>query len=386
MILARPVHSFPTRSLRRSAAGCHRVLTVLVILALGSGSSSWSVRQASAQQPPAWRIDPTAPATATLPSASLRVALKTSSLCQGNLVELADIAELNGPEELVQQLNAVLLGPAPRKGERQRWTQAELLRILEWKGIQPTSIRWAGADACEVIHQAPEQAAMVSEIKQAMLTPPMIAQAERTVSNVLTAYLQTRVPGNTGWIVHPQLPPAHLHLLTERRAIIGVDGGEEPFTGEQNFRLLLRSSEGEQAITVTANIQLPPLIWGAVGPLSKGRVLQPEDLKLVRLTASMKAKPEECFAETSELLGKELRRNISTGQPIQRLDVGPPRVVQVKDLVKIQVLAGSIVAETTGRALQAGGIDEVIEVEVSENKKRLAARIRSSDVVEVIAR
>ena len=106
----------------------------------------------------------------------------------------------------------------------------------------------------------------------------------------------------------------------------------------------------------------------------------------MRLTASMKAKPEECFAETSELLGKELRRNISTGQPIQRLDVGPPRVVQVKDLVKIQVLAGSIVAETTGRALQAGGIDEVIEVEVSENKKRLAARIRSSDVVEVIAR
>jgi flagella basal body P-ring formation protein FlgA len=386
MILPRPAHPYPAHPRRWSASRLHRVVTALAFLAVSSEPANWPARQASAQQPPAWRIDPTAPAASTLPAASLRVALKPSSLCQGNLVELADIAELSGPEELVQQLNAVLLGPAPRKGERQRWTQAELLRILEWKGIQPSNIRWAGADACEVSHQAADQAAMVSQIKQAMLTPPMIAQAERTVSNVLTAYLQTRVPGNTGWIVQPQLPPAHLHLLAERRAIIGVDGGEEPFTGEQNFQLLLRSSEGEQAISVTANVQLPPLIWGAVGPLSKGRVLQPEDLKLVRLTASMKAKPEECFSETSELLGKELRRNISTGQPIQRLDVGPPRVIQVKDLVKIQVLAGSIVAETTGRALQAGGIDEVIEVEVSENKKRLAARIRSSDVVEVIAR
>ncbi len=128
------------------------------------------------------------------------------------------------------------------------------------------------------------------------------------------------------------------------------------------------------------------MVCGAVGPLAKGHVVAERDLKMVRLTPVMKADEQDCFVEAGSLIGKELRRSISTGQPFLRGDIGPARTIHPRDLVEIHVVAGAIVAQTAGRALQSGGIDEIIEVEVIGSKKRLAARIVSGNIVEAIAR
>jgi flagella basal body P-ring formation protein FlgA len=218
------------------------------------------------------------------------------------------------------------------------------------------------------------------------VAPQLIAMAERNIASVILGYLKSKSADATSWTIKPRISSDYAKLLSQKRSIRGITGGMEPWTGEQSFELLMVTQQGEQSLHVQATIDVPVMVWGATGPLAKGRVIGEGDLKLVRLTPTMRATEQECFLETDGLVGKELRRSISTGQPILRIDAGPVRTVQARDQVEIQVVSGGIVVQTAGRAIQSGGVDEVIEVEIIGSKKRLAARVIQGNLVEAIVR
>ncbi len=353
------------------------------LLVLGFGVV---VSTANAQQAPAWRLNSATSKDNVVGPPTLRIAMKEKSLVAANILELSDVAELSGPEEIIQSVRNLPLGPGPVNGKPQTWTQDEILHILELRGVETKSIRWAGADACQVVHHAGVEPERLSQFTQSHLTPQITIQAERIVVGIVSAYLQKKTGANSGWIIKPTIPDAHSKLLSQRYSIKGIAGGEEPWIGLQKMTLLVNEKGVDTAIDIEVDIRLPPMVLASVGPISRGRVLQESDLKAVRLTPSMKVDEEDCFTDFAGLVGKEIRRNFSSGQPIQRGDIGPPRLIQQKDLIRIQVVSGAVVAETNGRAMQAGGIDEVIEVEVAETKKHLAGRVVSAGVVEVIAR
>jgi flagella basal body P-ring formation protein FlgA len=173
--------------------------------------------------------------------------------------------------------------------------------------------------------------------------------------------------------------------LSLRNNIIGVSGGQAPWTGNQQFEILFTSNGEKQTALVDAVISLPPSVWAAIGPLPKGRIVSQDDLKEIVLTPSVKIPLGDCFVDSEQVIGQELRKAISTGQPILRRDVGPPRVVLQNETIDIQVVAGAIVAQTTGKALESGGQDDVIQVEVYGNKKKLVARVIGPGQVEAIA-
>lgn len=338
-----------------------------------------------AQQIPAWK---TTKSLSTIePLASVRIAFKRDTKCDKNIIELQDIADLSGSETIVKSIRNMPLGPAPVVGSRQLWTQEDVLRLLELRGVDSKVIRWGGESVCQVVRLDPTIAPHKPiEYTRSEHAPQVTAIAERIVAGVLSNYLKSKSSDASTWTIKPEVPNEYIKLLSQQKWIKGVAGGVEPWTGEQQFSLLVQTQQGEQSIELTATVRIPSMVFGATGPLAKGHIIDESDLKLVRLTTSMKATEEECCNEVEKLIGKELRRAISTGQPIQRVDVGPARIIHAQDRIDIQVLAGAMVAQTTGRAMQSGGLDEVIEVEVTGTKKRLAARVVAENLVEVISR
>jgi flagella basal body P-ring formation protein FlgA len=359
----------------------HRTLLVLLLAILTSTASAYG------QQIPAWRVATSVEPNQNLASGeSVRIAIKEKCATSKNILELDDVADLSGSESMVAVLQDLPIGLAPALGKQQSWTQDELIHVLGLRGFDTKQVRWAGASACHVTHQtsvAPEKKA---EFTKSFQPPPTTIQAEKNVTSVILLYLQNKGPVAAGWIVNPTIPSEQIKLLSQRQLIKGITGGTEPWTGTQKFTLLVQNAGGETTVDIEADIQLPPMIIAACGPLAKGRVIAADDLKLVRLTSSMKASVEECYEESELIIGKELRRNISSGQPIQRTDTGPVTVIHAKEVVRIQVVSGAIVAEASGRALQSGGQDELIQVEVSDSKKRLASRVIGPGLVEVITR
>jgi flagella basal body P-ring formation protein FlgA len=88
--------------------------------------------------------------------------------------------------------------------------------------------------------------------------------------------------------------------------------------------------------------------------------------------------------KVNELVGQSPRRPLRTGEPIRTSDIGRPEVVSKNGLVTMVAQVPGLVITTTGRALDSGGIGDVIQVMNVQSKKKVQATITGPDEVEVI--
>ena len=361
----------------------------------------------------------------------IELLLRARAECPSNLLLLSDLVSAKGSDVLVQQMVDVPLALAPRIGNSQVWTRSDIEKSLSLRGIPSDVLRWGGAMECsvrriegsriekdsvkspgEIISKKASLAVKlagyqeplgkkdtptmndVSRSKEAIdksqfttpfTTPATINQAERTVVAVIENYLQTKTASAGGWNINVQIPSEHAKTLTQRRQILGIAGGQPPWNGKQDFNLLIKEPAGEQSITISATIRLPEMVVAANRPLSKGYVLKEEDLVWIPMPRGLTYGSEDCFSQTETLVGKQLRRAMSTQQVIRLNEVGPPMIIHVGDLVAIGVVSGGVTVETNGRAIEAGAIDDLIQIEIQPHRKRVLARITGDRNAEVIA-
>ena len=88
--------------------------------------------------------------------------------------------------------------------------------------------------------------------------------------------------------------------------------------------------------------------------------------------------------KVNELVGQSPRRPLRIGEPVRSADLGRPEVVSRNGLVTMVAQVPGMVLTTTGRALDAGGVGDVIQVMNLQSKKKVQATITGPDQVEVV--
>ena len=370
-----------------------------------------SVENLTAQQP-------TNKATQTV---KLELMLRAQAECPSNLLLLSDVVNVQGSDALVQQIIDVPLAPAPRIESDQTWTRSDIEKALSLRGISADLIRWQGAKVCTVRrvegeraerrksnnsdqniavanppatqlagHQEPIETKITAPIDKSQyttpfLTPTTVSQAERIAVAAIENYLQTKTVSTGRWDIKVQLPTEHAKILTQRRQILGIAGGQPPWEGKQNFTFLIKGPVGEQSIDVLATVKLPDMVVAANRPLAKGYVLKEADLTWIPMPRGLNYGPEDCFSQTDLLVGNQLRRAMSTQQVIRLNEVGPPVIIHVGDLISIGIVSGGVTVETNGRAIEPGAMDDLIQIEVQPHRKRVLARVTGERTAEVIS-
>jgi flagella basal body P-ring formation protein FlgA len=334
-----------------------------------------------------------------------RLVLRDQVTLATNVLRLRDVCDLSQSNESAKAIQDIPLAPTPRDGVVQSWTRQDIAKVLALRGMDPHSISWSGSESVRVSRaerRAVQPATAVEPIadirladnamsatprdfEPAFTTPVSITQAERVVTSAIESYLQLKTGSQGKWRIKPVIPPQHANALLQRRQIVSIAGGREPWDGNQTFAILLRTAEGESVVDIPAEVHLPTMVVAAKGPIARGRVLKDSDLVWLALPVTSKIAPEDCFSEFESLVGKQLRKAVSTQQPIRIQDVGEPFAIQAGDSVTIAVLAGSVRVEGYGRAIESGAIDDMIQIEVMPQKKRIAARVAAERRVEVIA-
>ena len=361
----------------------------------------------------------------------IELLLRTRAECPSNLLLLSDLVNVQGAEALVQQVVDLPLAPAPRIGNDQIWTREDIEKALALRGLSADMLRWGGAMVCNVRriegprienrspkvadgnnftnapptsrligHQAllngkltpvPQVAAHLketidkSQFTTAFTTPATITQAERVAASAIENYLQNKTASAGRWNIRVSMPTEHAMMFVQRRQILGVAGGQPPWEGKQDFVFLIMGPIGEQSISISATVKLPEMVVAANRPLSKGYVLREEDLVWIPMPRGLTYGPEDCFSQTEAIVGQQLRRAMSTQQVIRMNEVGPPMIVHVGDLVGIGIVSGGVTVETNGRAIESGGLDDLIQVEIQPHKKRVLARVTGDRTAEIIA-
>lgn len=319
---------------------------------------------------------------------SLRIALKPDAYCQGNLIRLTDIVDMQGSEAARQTLEKIHFGPAPQPGKSLEITRSDVQKQLQLRGMQANAFHWAGSDRCFVRrgHPTPTQTPVQSaSFTSTRTTPTVVRGAERNVEAAIRTYLKLQDEQSHAWRITVQVPELHAKLLNDRRSIVGIGGGEAPWEGEQSFIIQAQGPDGEVHIDIPSTIAFPQMVVGSKRAKRAGQVITADDLILMPLSPNAKFTLNDCFVDPGDLIGQELRRAASTNQVFVRTDVGPPRVIEAGQIVEVEVLSGGVSVTTAAKSLQAGGIGETIQVEIIPHKKKLMAHVIDEKRVRVIA-
>ncbi len=302
------------------------------------------------------------------------------------VVRLSDLVEvLSGSSPTIERLLEAPLGPSPREGTLQTWHHQDILQHLELRGIHPTNIRWTGVTQVN-LQRLPNQDLHGAEtIEPAFVQSRTIEQAEKLVAQAIQEYLDLKTGERTDWRISVQVPAKLADIIRIRRNIVGIGGGLSPWLGKQQFVLQIKDRDQTMSINVEASIDLPPMVVVAKRPLRRDEILTADSLEYAPLTQRDGEDHGQFFADVENLLGKQLKRSVSTGLPITSDYVGSPVVIQRNELIEVESVSGSVVVRTMARALGSGAVGELIDVELIPSRNKMLAAVTGPLKVRVAA-
>ncbi len=303
-----------------------------------------------------------------------------------NVVELGDLVEvLSGESSSVTRMLKIPLGPAPREDTAQTWHSEDILQHLEFSGFHPNSLRWSGNTQVKLQRMAGVNLAMTESIQPAFVQPRTIELAENLVAQAIKGYLDLKTGERTDWLVKPNVPAELANVIRIKRNIVGIGGGQEPWHGRQEFVLQIQDRNQLSNVKVVAIVDLPPMVVVAKRPLRRDEVIAAEVLEYAPLPAQTAVEQEKLYTDFEQLIGKQLKRSVSTGLPISSDFVGAPIVIQRNEMIEVESVAGQVVVRAMARSLGSGAVGELIEIETIPAKHRMLATVAGPLKVRVAA-
>lgn len=290
-----------------------------------------------------------------------------------SVVRLSDVVEIvSGSLPSLDQLRDIPLGPAPREGQTQTWHSSDVLQHLELRGVKVSSIRWSGKEKVQLLAAVQPRGNDATNWVPAFVDQRIIDIGTANAVLAIKEYLNLRSKSRTDWRVELSLSGDQAKMLQSRNSIASIGGGHEPWTGQQTFLLQVRNQGKAIDVSLPALISLPPMVVVATGPLRRDQMLTAEMLTYAPLPRN--ADERQFFTDVETLVGKQLRKSVSTHQPISDDLLGEPIIVQRNELVELESVSGAIVVRTSAKSLGSGAVGDLIDVEMS-NRRRLLATV-----------
>ncbi len=306
---------------------------------------------------------------------------KSNPSVDAQVVKLSDLVEVvSWGARADESLLEFPLGPAPQPGKFQDWSASDLVRNLEYRGMDRAKIAWQGADVARLMrkHESSTAVKPVSYEKKKLPAPisqQMAQQAEFHITQVTREYLWAETGERTPWRIAFKLPIEVLASLSNRRNILSVSGGEEPWVGKQRLTYFIKHQGEEFELEMTVDIQLPPTIVVAKRALRRDELLDESCLEYAALPERADESEVNYFSDMSQLVGKRLLRAVSTSVPIARASVGEPIVISSGEFINVESVAGAVVVTAPARALAAGAEGDMINVELIPKRTKLMAMV-----------
>jgi flagella basal body P-ring formation protein FlgA len=316
---------------------------------------------------------------------------RNSPNLEGSLIRFGDLLEVRGQAEEAKRIYDLPLVPTPQPGTELRIAKEEILQQLQIRGYDISRFRWLGESEKVLKSAVPNDASKLrntANLLPAFATDRNFIQAERNLKDVVSRYLAVQNSNLNGATIQFDIPKEQINLFFQRRNIRRIGGGVSPWTGEQTLTVQVLDKNELIELPLKVYIQAPETYVVAVRPIRRGDIVEMDDLRLQAIPASNDPTQEAIyFTDFKDVIGKQLRRSISSGQAIREDDVGPPLVVEKNQLVQIKVVIGGVEVETAGRAITEGAVGDLVQVETLnlKERKKLTAQVLDTNSVQVIA-
>lgn len=323
-------------------------------------------------------------AVALAPGLPLRAAeIQLRPKCQARtaIVTLGDVAEVTAVDPAqARKLAAVELFAAPASGQQRVLRVRELQDLLGERGISLAEHRLSGSNQVVVL-AAGEPAAPSDDNRP---SASLIRRGERIVAQAITAFLNQQVGGHHAWQVEVHLTDAQIRALPADERKVSVRGGQAPWTGIQQFQVMVDEPTQPASFVVEAHVsQLLPVVV-AMRAIGRGETIGPDDVQLQRPPADS---PRTDVVHTLEdVVGLEAAQSIPAGTLLQKSMVRSPLLVRRGEVITVYARASGIRVRATARARENGSLGDLITVESLADRRTYTARVCGIQEAEVYAR
>ena len=299
-------------------------------------------------------------------------------------VQLGDVAKIAaGDEQAAEDLRRIDLGPAPRRG-RPRSIDIRVIReLLALHDFDLNQLQFSGAR--QVVVYSPHDATETgSQSEPGIPAPDRQSHDSRARAEIVRALRKFLDAKQTAiWEIDAELTRRDIDLFAKGAAVMSVSGGRAPWTGRQQFELLLRTARGESRISVSADVRQPDTVLVASRTLPRGNLISASDVVLQ--PASGGRKQADALRDLDDVVGMEAARTIAAGQLIESRSIQRPVLVQRGKLVEVAALASGVRVVTEARALDDGARGDLIPMQALNGGDKYTARVVDFNRVEVYA-
>ena len=309
-----------------------------------------------------------------------------------------------------QRLSQSPIGLVPVGGQAMTIDRDRLTTIILNAEATPRSIEWLGPKTIHVHYQAASASAMNSmgkpkqQLQQAAYQIP--ANLIKDQSNDLDLQEEPVIlsAGELRQVLHwidlaikrfqPDINqvykvevPIDQKSLASLRRIVRVTE-LSPITevaeGECQFKINARKLKGPTTAEIIIKLTAHPMLVVPNRTLGRGDLIRRSDLELMPIPAEKM--PSDATTEIVSLVGMEARTPLRKGLPIAQSDVGSQILIHRGDLIEIRVLGGGVSVSTNAKAIGNGAKGELIELEITNPRKRLVARVVGVGMAEILTR
>lgn len=125
------------------------------------------------------------------------------------------------------------------------------------------------------------------------------------------------------------------------------------------------------SVYVPAQVFIYQQVPVALRDLARGDVISAADIRLDTLNIS--AIRQEFVASISAAVGKEVKRNISQGEPLKSINLDAPTAIKRGETVTVQALAGDIRVSSSGTAMADGRMGQKIRIRNNQSERVVTA-------------
>jgi len=278
-------------------------------------------------------------------------------------LNLGDIAECSskiaGNDETVIALKKISLGDSPAPGREKTLSAAFVLDHLRSNGV----------DLNAVGYMFPR----IVKIKRAgrkLQQDELLAVIERVLTDSKRDVLVRGVDFDDNVFVSPG------------EITLSAQTFDSPRPGRLGFSFLAES-DGERPIRfdVLAKIDEWREIPVASRPITRGSILQPEDIQRARFNVS--ELPKDVAFNEKNIFGLKVSQNIAYGEVFRKNKLDIPPVIEMGAMVTMVYSVGKLKATASGVALESGAVGDDIKIRNDSSKKVILGRVLEPGLVGV---
>lgn len=295
------------------------------------------------------------------------ITFKDQVLVKGVYVQLKQIADIEGHDpNLLQKLKNLVLRKVPLFGTTEQYTKSDVLHYLIKNKIDSKQITFKGPSKV-----------LVSQSSRIISTEMILQECIKYLTRIQPSKEQEVIIEPRGIIKPVSFPDEEGEIFFQFSL-----KSNENLIGSVSLNLyIIQNGKFQKSLSLTFNLKILKWVWVAREEISKGKILQAQDIVLAQHNITRLGNTR--FLKDQEIIGKKASQNIKEGMLIMDKMLTTPLLIRKGQMIQMKVENGPLKITSIGKSQEDGSLGQMIQAKNQDSGKIVSGEVIDPQTIKV---